>query len=386
MKHIYTALCRLGLAFFFLTLTLLLYSCDTEEFTNPAASDSEIEKDTALKTNQVEVSKSDWMSVLSNRIFLKDITLVGSEGSMTTGYSNALQRQNEGLEEQLEAGVRMFDFELKSSNETDDDLIVSDDDTPILYKQYMPAYAQLMIFPKYGEPFYFYKHILPILESFLSKHQTEVLFLYVHKSSSTSTQKFNEILNKTIQKRIRLNNTFGAHTTLGTVRNQILVMQLYDYKDNTYLKNNNERIFRSVNQNVSRSILKWEINPYSGNPIRPLNIDWNKQKFGDFDWKMNRIKKGIDSAQNASFKSLFFITYTSGWSSTTGPKEVANNILPRTIQYMEQDMLSSTTSNSKHPRFGCLFTNFTTSENGKKLIDVCIKKSMLTDEKIRALN
>jgi len=346
---------------------------------------SETENNETLKKALTKVPKTDWMSMLDNKTLLKDITLVGSEGSLTTGSSNSLQRQDEGLEKQLEAGVRMFDFELKYSDKTNDDLIVSDHDIPILFKQYAPAYAQLMIFPKYGEPFYFYKHILPVLESFVAKHQTEVLFLYVHKSCSTNAQKFDEIMKKIIQRRVRTHNVFGPGTTLGTVRNQVLIMQLYDKNGNTYLKHSNERVWRSVYQSVSRQIVKWEINLFTGNPIRPIKTDWNKKNFGDFDWKMYRIKEGINTAQNDFFKNLFFITYTSGWSSTTSPKEVADNILPKTIQYIEQHMLSSTATNTAPPpipkRFGFLFANFVTSKNGKSLIDLCIKQSLLANGK-----
>lgn len=388
MRYIYAPLFRLRFSFIF--LTLLICSCDTEDFSNPGLLGSEIENNEALNKNQEEIPKSHWMSMLNNKVALKDITLIGSEGSMTINNSNSLQRQNEGLEKQLEAGVRMFDFELKFSGETDDDLIVSDHDTPILFRQHMPPYAQLMVFPKYGEPFYFCKNVLPILESFLARHQTEVLFIYIHKSTSTNAQKFDETVQKIIQKRIRLQNVFGAETPLGKVRNKILVMQLHDKNGNSYLKHSNEQIGLSIYQRVTKRIKKWEINHFTGNPIRPLNVDWNKKNFGDFNWKMNRIKEGITTAQNEFFKNLFFITYTSGWSSTTSPKEVADNILPKTIQYIEYHMLSPTTSASKSshafPRFGYLFANFVTSENGKRLIDVCITQSILANRKTRTHN
>ncbi len=352
-------------------LTLLFYSCEND---NDLFLNSQINQDESIRKKiNLNFTTENWLFNLSDQTLLKDITLVGSEGSLALAGSNAPERQDEGLEEQLKHGIRMFDFELKTADELgEDDFYVSYNDVPIAMRKWTPAFFNLVAPPHYEEPFRFKKDVLSVLTKFLRTHyHGEFVIIYIHKSSSTDKTSYDRILKK-MKKKLALNNylpdkSFNANTPIRDFANKLLIMEIEDKGSDSYLKHNNERVWRVVNQSLDYITL---------------------------DWKKRNIKKAIDSAHKESLKDMMFITYTSGWGipyfSTLTAREVANHTISSTADYIKETLFNPTGYIPDMPyisqRSGFFFTNFSTSENAKKLINACIEQSILVNGKNKQPN
>lgn len=350
---------RLFSVLFYLCLTIFLFSCEKDDFvdqTSPTASKCILNKSCA------NVQRQKWMSKLSDDAWLKDITLVGSEGSLGTLNTNALGKQIHGLQQQFEAGVRMFDLEVKTDDGLgENDFFLSYDDTPIQTIIAKSSYVSLLAPREYTYPKLF-SNVIIELERFLDWNPSEFLIVYVHKSESTPPDKYRRILNKLIQNSYVLTNQFTASTRLGSIRGKILVMEIDDKENGKpYMVHNNERIYRELHNHVTT---------------------------GNYQWKLERIYDGIYNAQKASVKDMICITYACGSSHYVSHQGLANYVLSPTADYIKNHIQRPYgTEHMSHPYFmqrsGFIFANFVTSDGGNKLIDTCIEQSIKTNDGVQ---
>ncbi|HRB71191.1 MAG TPA: hypothetical protein PK776_05020 [Flavobacterium sp.] len=339
-----------------LALTAFFFSCESDSFLDQTSSAETTNTNKRLMNNSIQKQK--WMEHLTDEAWLKDISLVGSQGSLVTPSTNGLVKQRHGLQQQFEAGVRMFDFELKTDgNLSENDFYLSYDDIPIQAIVKKGNYNSLLAPREYNSPIRF-SNTLNELKEFVAWNPSEFIIIYVHKSTSTPYDEYKRILKKFIDQSTVINN-FKADTRLRNIRSKILVMEINDKDGRSYLDHNNERVHRNVNEYVT-----------SG---------------GGYQWKLNQIYDGIYCAQKYSLQNYICITYASGSSHYVSHQALADYVLSPTADYiknhLQQPYATAGDGNIYYmQRSGFIFANFVTSDDGHKLIDTCINQSITTND------
>lgn len=318
---------------FLISLIATLTSCERTE------SISEVK--TASKTSdnlfaKPSVSTTEWMSRISDKRALKDITLPGSHDAGAYRYGGGLAiTQSADIASQLAAGSRYLDIRLVY-DVSKKDLII-----------YHGIVSQNLSFKK---------DVLPVVLDFLERHPSETIFIVVKNENGSNQALWEEEIVKTISANPdKFMTSVDGETKLEAARGRIVLLSRSGLEGITTKFSNikdNASAFARLN-----STPVYFADVYSVSSLFPQDIDK----------KVQSIKSAIEIARSTEYGADWVIANCNGTGAFAWPVSVASLVNPKVANAIE--------AAPAQDRFGFFILDFVNSPEGQQAVKACISRN-----------